>query len=459
MWLDSVKNESVTLSEPEKDAILEQLGRLLASPFFRHSKRLPMLLRFVIEHTLAGDVDCIKERTLGVEIFRRDADYETATDPIVRVTAAEIRKRVAQYYQEPGHLDELRISLPSGSYVPQFHWPEGANDVDPHSGADRSDTQNKKWLACTAEETGDLPAAGGGEPGFETAELALSSDEPCPQPKANHETRVGHTHRHFALITVIIFVTAGLLAVGVPFISRAIHHSSVDFFWRPLLSAREPVLICVSDQLQDTGVALRDTTDPARMRWFSDPLKENAFPTVAIDNVNVIVKLTAILQSNGRQYAVKGERATNLADLRSGPAIFVGGFDNAWTLRLTNSLRFRFANDPGMVYPRIVDSTAPTKLAWTSDQSQMRSLGHYSDYAIVARFTDRNTGKLAVIVAGIGRCGSLAAGQFLSDTSDLADLERAAWAAGNKKNMEVVLSTQVIDGQPGSPQIEATYFW
>jgi hypothetical protein len=459
MWLDPAENEKATLSEPEKDAIREQLGRLLMSSFFRHSKRLPMLLRFVIEHTLAGDVGSIKERTLGVEIFGRSVDYETATDPIVRVTAAELRKRVAQYYQEPGHRDELRISLPSGSYVPQFHWPEGVNDVDPHSGADRSDAQNKKRLDSTAEEAGDLPPARGGEPGFETTELTFSSDEPSPQTEANPETRVGHTRRHFALITGITCVTAGLVSVGLPFISRAIHRSSIDFFWGPLLSARDPVLICVADQLQDTGVALRDTTDPARIRWFNDPLKENAFPTVAIDNVNVIVKLTAILQSNGRQYEVKGERATNLADLRFGPAIFVGGFDNAWTLRLANSLRFRFANDPDMGYPRIIDSTAPTKLAWTSDQSQMKSLGHYSDYAIVARFTDSNTGKLAVIVAGIGRCGSLAAGQFLSDTSDLADLESAARAAGNKQNMELVLSTQVIDGQPGSPKIEAAHFW
>ena len=56
----------------------------------------------------------LKERTLGIEIFGRDADDHTASDPIVRVTATEIRKRIAQYYQEPGHETELRLSLPSG---------------------------------------------------------------------------------------------------------------------------------------------------------------------------------------------------------------------------------------------------------------------------------------------------------------------------------------------------------
>jgi hypothetical protein len=118
-----MREDQLVIEVPSAEAVRDELDRLLASPFFNHSRRFPNFLRFVVEHTLAGDIDNIKERTLGIEIFGRDADYDTATDPIVRVTAAEIRKRVAQYYQDPAHNHELRISLPSGSYVPQFHWP------------------------------------------------------------------------------------------------------------------------------------------------------------------------------------------------------------------------------------------------------------------------------------------------------------------------------------------------
>src|SRR6202167_5372552 len=113
-------------SDVEKAAIEEQVERLLQNPYFSHSRRFPMFLRFVVRHTLAGQADAVKERTLGIEIFGRRADYDTASDPIVRVTAAEIRKRIAQYYQDPGHESELRVSLPPGSYIPQFHWPEAA---------------------------------------------------------------------------------------------------------------------------------------------------------------------------------------------------------------------------------------------------------------------------------------------------------------------------------------------
>ena len=112
------------LPDAEKKAIEEQLERLLGNPHFSQSRRFPSFLRFVIGQTLIGRPELLKERTLGIEIFGRDADYDTASDPIVRVTATEIRKRIAQYYQEPGHETELRLSLPSGSYVPQFHWPQ-----------------------------------------------------------------------------------------------------------------------------------------------------------------------------------------------------------------------------------------------------------------------------------------------------------------------------------------------
>src|ERR1700737_1760844 len=119
-------------SEAERLAIEEQLERLLANRHFSHSRRFPAFLRFVVQKTLTNSTDLLKERTLGVEMFGRTADYDTSSDPIVRVTAAEIRKRIAQYYQEPDHEGELRILLEAGSYVPLFQWPAGAH---PRGGA------------------------------------------------------------------------------------------------------------------------------------------------------------------------------------------------------------------------------------------------------------------------------------------------------------------------------------
>ncbi len=111
------------LSEAERAAIREQLERILLSPLFKNSKRYPNLLRYIVEHTLEGHKAELKERTLGVEVFARSPGYDTNADPIVRAAAGEIRKRIAQYYHEPGHESELRIDLVPGSYVPEFGMP------------------------------------------------------------------------------------------------------------------------------------------------------------------------------------------------------------------------------------------------------------------------------------------------------------------------------------------------
>jgi len=410
-------HERTTLGEPEKSAVREQLNRLLANPFFSHSKRFPTFLRFVTEQTLAGDEDNIKERTLGIEIFGRDADYDTASDPIVRVTAAEIRKRVAQYYQDPAHVNELRIALPSGSYIPTFHWPKGANDP--------------------AFKELDMAAA---------ASLALPEVLPAARPTT--------VHRQSPVVLILTFVIAGALSVGGLFLWQSMHRSALDFFWGPVLTAKGPTLLCVADQLQYSSIALRDAAEPTHQVVLSDNLT-----AIVIDDLSPIVKIAGILQSRGKTYTLKGEGATSLADLRNGPTAFIGAFDNAWTLRLTNALRYHFANNADMSQHSIVDSMAPAQTRWVVDRSVQLATNNYRDYAIVARFTDINTGNLTVIAAGIGRGGTIAAGEFLTDPGDLAQIKRAAQEAGDKKNMEIVLSTQIIDGQPGSPKIEAAYFW
>ena len=110
---------------PESDVVRAevqaQLERILANPLFRNSRRYPNLLRYVVERTLDGHPGELKERNLGIEVFGREPDYDTNLDPVVRTTAAEIRKRLAQYYQEPDREMEPRIELPLGSYAASFN--------------------------------------------------------------------------------------------------------------------------------------------------------------------------------------------------------------------------------------------------------------------------------------------------------------------------------------------------
>src|SRR5262245_17096640 len=103
----------------DAEVVREQVGRILSSALFRNSKRFPVFLRYTVEHALSS-AEPLKERTIGHEVFGRDPAYDTAQDPVVRMTAAEVRKRLVQYYQRPEHRGEIVIAYQSGSYVPDF---------------------------------------------------------------------------------------------------------------------------------------------------------------------------------------------------------------------------------------------------------------------------------------------------------------------------------------------------
>src|SRR5580693_1293088 len=108
---------------PDPALVREQLRRLVAHPLFTNSKRYPVLLTYTVEQTLLGNASDLKERTIGIEAFGREPVYDVNLDPVVRTAAAEVRKRLSQYYYNPDHAGELVIELPIGSYVPTFREP------------------------------------------------------------------------------------------------------------------------------------------------------------------------------------------------------------------------------------------------------------------------------------------------------------------------------------------------
>ena len=157
-------------------------------------------------------------------------------------------------------------------------------------------------------------------------------------------------------------------------------------------------------------------------------------------------------------YRVLPESTTTLTDLRRGPSVFIGAFDNGWTLRLTAPLRFHFVNEPSMAKLWIEDRDHPEKREWLLDRLQQKT-EDYKDYAIVARFVAPDTDQLSVVAAGIGRGGTVAAGEFLVDEHRMAEMLQQVPADWQKKNIEVVLETQVIQGRSGPPRVQAVHFW
>jgi hypothetical protein len=124
-------------------AVRAQLERILASPLFAGSPRMSRFLTFLVEETLAGRSDRIKEYSIAIEVFEKREDFDQRTDSTVRTEAGKLRAKLDQYYQANGRSDEIVISVPKGKYVPVFKTPAIENQVRANGSAGR------KWLiAC-----------------------------------------------------------------------------------------------------------------------------------------------------------------------------------------------------------------------------------------------------------------------------------------------------------------------
>jgi hypothetical protein len=321
-------------SEVEKGAVQQQLELLLASPLFHSSKRYPRFLRFVVARALAGQTDQLKERILGVEIFDRPADYDTNTDPIVRVTAAEIRKRIEHYYQDPKHSHEIRMFLPSGSYAPQFYWP-GHPSGPPASSVD---------LAVEVSEAVKI--------------------QPIPALPVVPDL-VPQSKRIFAARRLPAFALAALvLVVASATLWRTSRPPVLKQFWEPFVNSPNPVLICVADQSQYSTIRLRDAADPSHEITLPDTMV-----ALIIDDVSPLVNVAALLRTYGKTSRVLAESNTTFTDLRRAPSVFIGAFDNSWTLRMTSPLHFHFANDAAMNKLWIEDRSNPGNHKWMMDRT------------------------------------------------------------------------------------------
>jgi hypothetical protein len=335
------------------------------------------------------------------------------------VTAAEIRKRIEHYYQDPKHSQEIRLFLPSGSYAPQFSWP-GHPSGPPTAVV-------------------ELPTR--------TSELAV-----LPVPTVTAEPHVQRTF--WRGWETVIGVALLAMAIASAAIWYAMRPTVLKQFWEPFVKSNEPVLFCIADQVQYSTIRLRDAADPQRETTLSDTMI-----AIIIDDVSPLVSVAGMLRTYGKTYRVQGESTTSLTDLRRGPSVLIGAFDNSWTLRLTSPLRFHFANDPAMTQFWIEDRANPGKREWVLNRSEQLQTGVYKDYAIVARLVDPNTDQYVVVAAGVSRGGTVAAGEFLVDPKRMDEMLNLVPRDWKRKNLEIVLETQVIQGRSGPPRISAVHVW
>jgi eukaryotic-like serine/threonine-protein kinase len=114
-----IRPPAETRSVPDA-AVRGELGHLLVSRSLRDSEQLKRFLRYIVERTLAGEGDQLKEYRLGVEVFDRDASFDPKIDPVVRMTARRLRAKLKEHYEDGGLGASVRIEVPKGGYAAYF---------------------------------------------------------------------------------------------------------------------------------------------------------------------------------------------------------------------------------------------------------------------------------------------------------------------------------------------------
>lgn len=414
------------------EQILAQIERMIQDEAFRSSKRSIAFLQYVVRQALDGSGEQIKERTIGIEVFGRSSSYDTSLDHIVRTAATELRKRLAIYYGDERHRTELRIGLVPGSYVPRFTPPHPAG-----------------------------PAGVNGESSSGGAAFAAGAPHLLPGPVPLPGTAEGDaTRRGWRARTVWIVVVACCAAsAGGVFGYRWLHKPAPEtVFWKPVLDTPGPVLLAVGD-VPNGPPTLPDTAGNGGL---SMPIPSAGLSeTVPFADAMTIARVVGALERNRKEVLIRRESASSFSDLRQGAVVLIGAFNNEWSLRLTHTLRYSLAMDLDQHLIYIKDAKNPAARAWSWGTNQSRNplsginSPKLQDYALISRIGSSETGHVVVVIGGLYRYGTEAAGEFLTDPHQLQSIAKYEQASKGHGILQIVLGTTVTDQTPGPPQVLA----
>ena len=416
--------EHGTTPELSAEKVRAQLELLVRDDIFRSSKRSVAFLTFIVEQTLNGFADQIKERTIGVEVFGRDPSYDTNLDHIVRTAATELRKRLVTYYADERRRFELRIALVPGSYIPKFT----AANHSGHSAADR-DADGDPIHAAGATQSAHM----------QLGAVALPDE---------------NGRRHAARWPWI----AGIALLAAVFAAYSWQHRATaqDLFWKPVLDTPGPVLVAVGDHPNGPPTLPEQATNDGS----PTPIpSSDASQTVPFADTVTIARVVGALQARDKQVLIRRGNSSSFSDLREGAVVLIGAFNNEWSLRLTRQLRYSLELDPERHLIYIKDAKNPSARTWSWATNQPRepvtgvNSPRMQDYALISRIRDAGTGHVVIVIGGLYTYGTLAAGEFLTDPALMEQVDRVVNLRKTNRNLQIVLGTTVTDGVPGPPTV------
>lgn len=395
--------------------VLRAADEIVNSRLFRTSPQCQKLLRYVVVHTLEGREEELKERVIGSAVFGRPQDYNTSDDPVVRSRAADVRKRLAVYYQDEGAKSTIRITMPSGSYRVLFTSLEA-------SSAGSNPAASGPALPLQSPGIPDAFPGGPEEAAHGDRVAAVTAQDRLPRSRAGFRPA-----KLIVAASLALIITACVLTywIGHP------RYPAFAAFWAPLSSGSRPPIIYIGssavyrltqDYIDRYQASHPDFKPDRTGREFTVPLSshdvvnagdlvpdERSFVTVG--DVAAAVSITSMLTARKQPYDLRIGQDVVFGDFRTTPVILIGAFNNSWTMELSDTLCFAFGADNS-----IRESQGQKRVWRTVRNAQGLPL---EDFALISRQLSPKSGKFVFTVAGVDLTGTQAAAEFVRDPARL----------------------------------------
>lgn len=424
----------------DSSALGESLTQIMRSARFKDSAQLQALLKYIVEESLKGHDDALKERIIGIEVFGRRPDYDTADDPIVRSRVGLLRKRLTQYYEsEEAKGTAVRIVIPSGSYHPTFVFHRV-----PNSESKNLQVKDEPQTPVFHNE-GETP---------ETVEApVIPSSSRRPQRR----------------LWMLAAVVSGILVLAAGIAFPRWHKSELYLLWKPILESNKTVLLYTGtvnpvylrsaspiDRTSSPGDQELPAAPPSLTQLEAPVSNAGAFVSVGEGlappgDIAADLKIAALMNTYGRNLSLRSGLGLPFVDLKGSPAVLIGAYDNYWTMDLARELPFFLDRST-----RIRERRGQHRV-WSTSAGPDSAITE--DYAIIFRLLDSKTGGPVIAIAGLTTCGTQAAAEFVTDPLQLKKLAGIPRDGLERKNLEFVLRASLVNCTPTSVDIVAQQIW
>jgi hypothetical protein len=444
-------------------ALQRHLKEVLEGEAFKVSHRGGQFLQYIVDQAIAGRSDVLKERVIGIELFGRAASYDTGEDAIVRVTASDVRRRLLEHYGRYGETSEFRITLPSGSYIPDIT--RKSNDT---AAVDDNMAPHEPTLSPYDSVADPHAAPLPGEP---------TVNDPSILPGTTALSR-GVSKRTW-LLTALAIVILNLALWGVVW-TRVAPKAAVPTSglpWSALFGSSHATELITSDpniaEIQGMTGGQLSASDYANHNYLLGPKKltpqEEYFcltilsgnKAAAVDPP-ILANIAALAQISSKKIAVYGARQIQLIDLKTdNNFIFLGSpRTDPWSDFFSDQLDFKFVFDKAVQTEFILNAhPRPNEQPRYTPTARGPVTGE--SFAIIALVRNPDQDGQVLLLAGATAEGTTAAGKLATDPERLLPVLKQCginpYPSGPVRHFELLLHLQAFAGSPSHIDVEACH--